>query len=128
MLSPIELAIHRSNTERYIASDPTDIILTPRSEVMKNGTATFKVGKPRKSQQFKIIWAGDNGIVRNVGSAGGVRRFDFILVGMPDAEIEINDTFKLDSKSKQLFIIEYKFPSLGYEIKAGGVSHGSEPT
>ena len=125
MLSDIELAIHTSNTERFINSDPTSIVLTPRSEVMKNGTKTFKVGRSRAVQDFKVIWAGDNGIVRNVGPDGGVRRFDFILVGMPDAQVEINDSWKVND---QLFVVEYKFPFLGYEVKVGGNSHGPDPT
>lgn len=125
MLSDFELAFHRNGTDRFIKADPTRIILTPRSEVMKNGTKSFKKGRARAAQDFKIIWAGDNGIVKPVGQDGGVRRFDFILVGRHDAEVEINDTWKVED---QLFVVEYKFPFIGYEVKVGGVSHGSEPT
>lgn len=125
MLSATELAIHRKNTERFIQADPTTIVLIPKVRVTHNGTSEFFDDDRRNAQDFKVIWAGDNGIVRPVGQDGGVRRFDFILVGRHDAEVEINDTWELGD---QLFIVEYKFPSLGYEVKVGGVSHGSKPT
>ena len=125
MLSPLELAIRTANTKRFIDADPTEIVLTPKKEVMKGGTKFFQVGKPRPRQKFKVIWAGDNGIVRSVDEAGGVRRFNFILVGNPDAQVEIGDFWRTGS---QLFVIEYQFPSLGYEVKVGGNSHGADPT
>lgn len=123
--STVELAIHRSGTKRFIDSDPTEIVLTPRTSQMVAGTKKFIDGVPRAEQRFKVIWAGDNGIVRIPGQEGGVRRFDFIIVGEHDAIVAINDFWK---NGDQEFTIEYVFPSLGYEVKAGGVSHGPSPT
>lgn len=123
--SDVELNLHRIGTKRFIDSDPTEIVLTPRTAQIVAGTKKFVDGVPRAMQRFKIVWAGDNGIVRIPGQEGGVRRFDFIIVGEYDAVVAIHDFWKVEN---QEFTVEYVFPSLGYEVKAGGVSHGSSPT
>ena len=124
-LSNIELTLHRIGTKQFIDADPTNIILIPQASQAVAGTKKFVEGPPRAEQKFKIIWADDNGIVRKVGNDGGVRKFDFIIVGEHDAVVAINDFWK---DGDQKFVIEYVFPSLGYEVKAGGISHGSSPT
>jgi len=123
--STIEMACHRNGTQHFINADPTDIVLTPRSEQIVDGTKKFISEAPRTSQQFKVIWPGENGILRNIGPDGGVRRFDFILVGLHTATVEIGDTWENDDG--QIFVVEYRFPDNGYEIKVGGVTHGSRP-
>lgn len=124
MLSEIELSIHRKGTERFIDADPTEITLTPSAEVWSGGTKTYGSETPRESQSFKIIWSGSqDGLA--ITSEGKTRRFDFILVGRYDAEVAIGDFWKLDD---QHFQIEWVAPNNGYEVKAGGSSHGSKPT
>ena len=123
--STVEMSLHRTGTEHFIAADPTDIILIPRTEQIVDGTKRFLPAIPRLSQTFKVIWPGENGIIREVDPNGGVRRFDFILVGLYGAEVEIGDSWRVGNQS---FQIEYKYPDNGYEVKVGGVSHGSSPT
>lgn len=124
-LSSVELAIHRKGTIRFIASDATNVVLKTRgTESMVNGTKTFIPGDDRPEQSFKIIWAGDNGVLRQVDSAGGVRRFDFILVGSHDATVDIGDYWEVDGQENR---IEYVYPANGYEVKAGGISNGPKP-
>lgn len=123
MLSTIELSIHRKGTERFISGDPTSIVLTPSAEVWSGGTKTFGSGTPRQSQDFKVIWSGSqDGLV--VTAEGTTRRFDFILVGRYNAEVAIGDYWKVDNQHYQ---IEWIAPDNGYEVKAGGTSHGSKP-
>lgn len=123
-LSAVELTLHRLGTQKFIDDDPTEIALIPNSEQVVAGTKTFVPQPARPPQQFKVIWAGDNGIYRRIGDQGGARRFDFILVGEHDAEVAIGDFWKVGS---QEFRVEYIFPRNGYEVKAGGISHGAEP-
>lgn len=123
MLSNIELSIHRKGTERFIDADPTEIVLTPSVATWSGGTKTLGSSVDRDPQTFKVIWSGSqDGIV--VKSEGSTRRFDFILVGTYDAEVAIGDHWKVDG---QQFQIEWVAPANGYEVKAGGVSHGSKP-
>lgn len=117
-----ELAINRANTKRFIALDPTEIVLIPRQEVWANGSKKKTDLPPRASQTFKIIWGGDTGIVTTIG--GTTRRFDFVIMGNVDASLEIGDHWFIGDQDNE---VQYIFPSNGYEIKGGGVSHGSKP-
>lgn len=123
MLSNIELSIHRKGTERFIDADPTEVTLTPTTEVWSGGSKTYGSETPRQPQNFKVIWSGSqDGIV--VKSEGTTRRFDFILVGKHDAEVAIGDFWKVGNQHYQ---VEWVAPANGYEVKAGGTSHGSNP-
>jgi hypothetical protein len=119
----VERSIHRKNTKRFIDSDPTVITLTTPVSAVVNGTRVANYSEERNPQTFKIIWQGDDGVVREI--PGGTRRFNFILLGEHDAELAIGDFWQVD---EQKFVIEYVFPDNGYEVKAGGVSHGPTPT
>jgi len=123
--STLELVIHRKGTTRFIAADPTQITLLHRTEEIIDGTKRFNDAVARMPQTFKVIWQGDNGVVREGTPDGGVRRFDFVLVGEYDATVAINDFWKV---GEQTFVIRYVYPDNGYEVKAGGVSHGASPT
>lgn len=124
MLSNIELSIHRKGTDSFIKADPTQITLIPTTESWVGGTKTYGSATPRQTQTFKVIWSGSqDGIV--ITSEGRTRRFDFILVGRHDANVEIGDHWNLND---QYFEIEWIAPDNGYEVKAGGSSHGSKPT
>lgn len=127
-LADIELAIHRLGTEEFIkAGPPKTIVLTPCTEAIVGGTKIFTSGTPRDPQEFKIIFPNVSGayqnpsIVRDINPDGGVQRFDFILVGKYDAEVDIGDFWK---EGDQEYRVEYAFPYNGYEVKVGGVSHG----
>ena len=123
MLSTVELSIHRKGTERFINSDPTEIILTPSTEVWSGGTKTYGSEVSREPQNFKVIWSGSqDGLV--VTSQGKTRRFDFILVGTHDAEVAIGDHWSVGDQHYQ---VEWIAPANGYEVKAGGSSHGDSP-
>lgn len=117
-LNAFELAVHRKGTKRFIDSDPTSIVLIPNLSEVVGGTKKNVPQTPRDAQNFKVIWGGEDGIVRQ--TPNGTRRFNFILVGEYDATVAIGDTFE-NGKC----VIEYVFPSNDYEVKCGGVYHGT---
>lgn len=125
LTNTLELSIQRRATKALINADPTSIVLFPNAGSMVNGTLKFTPGSARNPQNFKVIWDGSNGIARETGSPGEARRFDFILVGEHTATVAIGDVWKL---GEQKFVIEFVEPSNGWEVKAGGISHGSIPT
>lgn len=123
MLSEVELSIHRKGTEKFINSDPTEITLIPSTETWSGGTKTYGSESAREAQNFKVIWSGSqDGLV--VTSQGTTRRFDFILVGTYDAQVAIGDHWEIEN---QHFQVEWIAPANGYEVKAGGSSHGNNP-
>ena len=93
-------------------------------------TAAIELSIQRRAtedpQELRIIWDGSDGINRQVNEEqSGSRRFDFILVGKYDADLAIGDFWE---EGSQKFIIESIFPSNDWEVKAGGISHGSTPS
>lgn len=116
-----ELTVHKKNTQRFIAGDPTIITLIPQVETWVDGSKIFTDGKSRDEQIFKVIW--QQGVPVVIGPQT-IRRFDFILVGNYDAEIAIGDHWKIND---QKYLIEYLYPFNGYEVKAGGISIGDAP-
>jgi hypothetical protein len=116
------LAILRANTDRFIAQNPTDIVLIPRTDAWLAGTKTRTDQTPRVSQTFKVIWSGTTGIISTI--EGTTRRFDFVLVGSYDAIVAIGDHWEQTNQDNE---IDYIFPYNGYEVKCGGTSYGSKP-
>jgi hypothetical protein len=123
MTAAFALSMHRKGTEEYIAADPTTITLTSKSVAWAGGSKTLNADSERAPQNFKVIWSGSDGIVTT--SSGTTRRFDFILVGGYDAEVAIGDFWDIENQHN---VIEYVYPSNGYEVKCGGKSHGSNPS
>lgn len=118
-----ELAINRRLTDAFIATDPTTLVLIPNITVPRPGGAKrVLAGTPREPQDFKFIYPGGDGIV--VTDGGTTRRFDFIVVGSFDAEVDIGDHW---DEGTQHYQIDYVYAPNGYEVKAGGVTHGSKP-
>lgn len=119
-----ELALNRRMTKWFIDRDPSTIVLSSPNKV-QSGTAWRVSGKNDKDPQtVKIIWPGGDGFVLTTPD-GRTRRFDFIIVGEHDADIEIDDFFEFENGNK--YTIEYLFPANGYEVKGGGSSHGAKP-
>jgi len=117
-----ELAINRDNTDKYINIDPTEIILIPRREIWVAGSKRMADQTPRVPQTFKVNWQYSTGQVTVID--GTTFRFDYVIIGRYDAEVEINDHW---SHLDQDFEVHYVFPSNGYEVRAGGNSYGSKP-
>jgi hypothetical protein len=123
MTTAFALSMHRKGTTEFIAANPTTIILTSKTEAWVGGTKTLDVDSEREPQDFKVIWSGSDGIV--VTASGTTRRFDFILVGEYDANVAIGDFWDIENQHN---VIEYVYPSNGYEVKCGGKSYGSKPS
>lgn len=120
----VEMTLHRKGTEKFIAADPTEIALTPSTETWVGGTKVLSAATAKAAQTFKVIWSGSqDGIA--VTSQGKTRRFDFIIIGKYDSDIAIGDHWNVGD---QHFQVEWVAPYNGYEVKAGGSSHGSKPT
>ncbi|ACI12439.1 hypothetical protein PBI_DAMIEN_18 [Mycobacterium phage Damien] len=121
--SDFELRINRKLTDWFISRDPSEITLQTRIKQNRpGGSHRWMAGPSRLPQSFKIIYPGGDGIV--ITAEGKTRRFDFIIVGSYDADLAIDDFWV---EGDQKYVIEYLFPYNGYEVKGGGVTHGSEP-
>jgi hypothetical protein len=114
----VELKMHIRNTKAFIDERPSLIILVPNTEVRKTGGATkTQIGTPRATQTFRIIETSMIGDDQHLlQSEGKVRRQPSWLLGMPDVEIEINDSW-LDVNGRRWRVAEIMPPN-GYETRA----------
>lgn len=124
LANAVELKIHRKGTLKFIASDPTVLVLVPTLDDFINGTKVSYQMNERDPQIFKIIWSGSIDGLVSTGDTN-THRFDFILVGPHDAQVSIGDYWETEDGQKN--VIEWVAPYNGYEVKAGGVSHGRVP-
>lgn len=121
------LQILRDSTKWFIEQDPTMLVLTPKSGSGASrgpgGGFIKAAGTPRQAQLLKLIWQGGEG--SSSGEGGKTSIYDYVIVGLHDALIEVGDTFKIGTN---LFVVESMAPDNGYEKKAFAVSHGKNPS
>ncbi len=126
---PTELDINRNLTKWFIDCDPSTITLIPRVKTIKpGGGSDYSNGTPRNPQQFKMIFqSGDStGVV--VSDSGEVKKYDFIILGKHDAQIEIGDIwYEGSGENRHKYIVVGFTPFNNYEIKAGVTSFGKRP-
>lgn len=113
-----ELQVCIKNTRMFIDQRPSSITLTPMERKRKTGGGYEEVVKtPRPSQIFRIIetsMIGDDQHLQQ--SEGTVRRQPSWLLGMPDAEVELDD-FWNDSNGRRWRVAEV-IRDNGYETRA----------
>jgi hypothetical protein len=124
-----EIEQNRSLTSLFIAMDPTDVVLIPRSTVRTPAGGTRTVDDdPRDIQRVKLIYGGNTGAGRagiiDTGD-GRERQFSYIMVMEWNAEVSPGDHFT-DPKG-QMWEVEEVMPYNGYEIKATMRSYGKDP-
>jgi hypothetical protein len=118
----ISLETNRQLTAWFINQDPTIVVFTPHHEEFSGGAKKMVTDPDREAQIVKFIYPGGDGIV--ITADGTTRRFDFIIVGEFDAEIEMWDSF---DRWGNHYVVESIMPYNGYEVKVAGTSHGSAP-
>jgi hypothetical protein len=119
-VNPIELALHIQGTQDFINSDPSVITLVPTTVTWHGGSKRESDLPARDPQTFKVIWPGGDQIVTT--SQGSTYKLDFILVGMPDAQVAVGDHWSEGKRRYRIFEIE---PANGYEVKAKGTMIGA---
>lgn len=124
-----EVEIQRTLTSWFIAQDPTEVVLIPRTAERTASGATRTVdGTPRALQRVKLIYGGNTGAGRaGIVSTGDGRErmFSFVMIGEWDAVFEPGDHFT--DHEGQNWEVEETLPYNGYEVKATMRSYGGNP-
>lgn len=121
------MALMTESTRAFIADDPVAIALTPgRGTAVEtsSGGIDYTDASPRDEQNFKVInTSGDSTIP--AGSDGAeVRKFSYVIVGMPDAVVEVGDWW-VDGPNR--YTVTAILHRNGYEVKASVEAFGPEP-
>lgn len=124
VLTDTRLAYLRYTTKQYILDEPTTIVLKRQVKVNKPGGGHDfpKVALP--AQIFRFVNQ-DIGSGISLGSDEGIaRRFNYVLIGKHDADIDINDTWE---DGVDQYKVDSLVPNNGFEVRANIVGFSVEP-
>jgi hypothetical protein len=118
-----ELKAQRKNTSWFIAYDPIQVTLIPRTQTRTaSGGTSFVDGEPRLPQIMRLI-ATTSDQKSTVTLDGKERQIDFVLLGQWDAEIEPYDYWR-DEEGQRYEVVEIVSAGRLYERKGLVVLHG----
>lgn len=122
-----ELRLNRFLTDQFIAMDPTPIILMRRGKV-DNGAGGWRWGAPAPvtSQAFKLIPQGGSVNGKTETADGTERKYDFVMLGSWNADVEIGD-YWVDADGSH-WTVEGFIPHNEYETRAGVRCTGKKPS
>lgn len=129
VLGAEEIRINRELTTWFIAQDPVDVVLIPRTTSRTASGATVAVnGTPRTVQRVKMVYGGNTGAGRagivDTGD-GRERLLSYVMLMEWDAIVEIGDHFS--DPYGNWWEVEETLPENGYERRALVRSYGKEP-
>jgi hypothetical protein len=120
-----ELAMHRANTQAFIAANPSTLSLIPRTR-QKSGTGVAWIpGPARPAQVMRLIDQSSTSgpTPGSVRAADGVqRRVTYQLLGTWDAAIGMYDTWT-DAQGI-VWEVQDLLPDNGYERRAEVIRYG----
>jgi hypothetical protein len=100
-------ATHLDLTQWFINENPDDIVIQRRTRVPDGeGGFTFSAPTLLPSQVMRKVQRGNiSDVVQMVNSAGQVVIPSYILIAMPDADIQVFDLFTLDGRLHEVMAI-----------------------
>lgn len=118
-----ELRVQRKNTSWYIAYDPIQVTLIPRTKTRTpSGGTAFADGIARLPQIMRLIPTTSDQ-KPTVTLDGKERLIDFTLMGQWDAEMEPYDYWR-DGEGQRYEVVEIVSAGKAYERKGLVVLHG----
>jgi len=121
------LSALRKQTDLFIADDPTDIVLKQGKRTATetaSGGMVYGDDVARDSQTFKLINSGGDfdGVV-DTGD-GKVRRFNYVILGKYNAEVDIGDWWE-DGGTR--YEVTAALVKNDYETKHSVIAYGKDP-
>lgn len=124
-MSPDELRIHRANTKAFIASNPIQIQLIPRTKTNTGSGTRWSDDTPRQPQEFRLIdqtrtFGPEPGTV--LASDGKQRKAEYQLLGEVGRTIGLYD-YWVDSAGIRFEVVNL-IHNNDYEVRAQVVRYG----
>lgn len=125
-MNAFELSMHIANTKEHIDYKPSSITLTPVTRQRTSGGGYKDVDDtPRAAQTFRIIELGSNQAIPVIQlTDGSQREVEFWLLGMPDAQVAVNDHWTATDGSEREWLVAEVVRSNLYEVRAMVVERG----
>lgn len=124
-----EISQNRRLTHYFIMSSPRQIALIPMQEVRTpSGAVRYERQLPRPMQTFRLIpmSAATPPSPSTTDEAGQQRRYDYVLLGEWNSDMEENDIWEDDLG--QQWVISAMISYNGYEKRGLIVGFGREPS
>lgn len=120
-----ELAVHRKNTEWFIAWNPIDLVLIPKVRTKTGSGSVIEDGPPRPVQRMRLIPQSETTPPTIIDSGTGQERvISFVLLGTYDAQMDVGDHWTDDAGNyyEVINVNDYN----GYEVKGLIEAHGNK--
>lgn len=114
----------RYTTQQFIKDDPIVIALKRQTKVAKPGGGHDFPKVPIPEQTFRFINQDITSGFATGMDDGMARRFSYVLVGLHDADIEVNDTWEADGAQ---YKIDSIIPNNGWESRCYVTGFSMEP-
>lgn len=121
------MALLTASTAAFIADDPVDLALNSGKGVAvetASGGYDYEDAGSKPLQTFKLINASGDSNAPVQAEGKEVRKFQYVLIGMPDADVEVGDWW-VDGPNR--YTVTGILHRNGYEVKATVESFGEEP-
>lgn len=121
------MSLMTESTRKFIADDPVELELTPGHGAKvetSSGGYEYTDASPRDIQTFKLINTSGDSTVPASSDGGEVRKYSYVIVGMPDSVVEVGDWW-VDGPNR--YTVTAILHRNGYEVKAAVEAYGSEP-
>lgn len=122
-MDAVELRVNIANTDAFIKAKPVQIALLRASEERTPSGGRVKAAPaPLDPQEFRIIEQNAPGAPQIIQTTDGTaRRVNFMLLGMPSVDVQVDDTWREDGRDWQVGDV---IRSNGYEVRALVVESG----
>ena len=110
----LELEAHRKNTEWFIAWNPYEVTLIPRTREKSGSGSRWVDGPPRVVQTMRLIPQSETTLPVTTAD-GKVRQITHVLLGRWDADMAIGDHWT-DTVGSTFEVVDMSTPN-GYEVK-----------
>lgn len=123
-LTDTRFAYLRYTTKQFIYEDPTTIVLKRQVATEKPGGGHDYPKVPLPPQVFRLMNQATSSGIEHGADEGTARKFDYILVGEHNADIDINDTWE---EAGDQYKVEALMPGNNFEIRALVTGYSKEP-
>lgn len=130
VLTDVRLAHLRYTTKHFIQDDPRTIILNRQVKVNKPGGGHDFNTVAIAAQEFRFINQDIQSGLATSQDDGTARRFSYVMVGVHDADVDINDVWEEGTKGQndyKQFKVESIIPNNGWETRAYVSVYAVEP-
>lgn len=124
-LTDVRNGLLRYATQAFINENSVEVILNRKIFVEKPGGGRDKASITLQPQIFRLInQTSSGGSATSSNDGGQVHRYEYVMVGLYDADIEVDDTW---TEGEAKYHVNGILPNNGWETRVSVTAFSSEP-